>query len=413
MTYSCNICNFEFKQKQALNKHLNEKRCKSILLNDLVKLNKFIEDQNKDLNVLNVLVEDQNKIIEEQIVQEFIEEPILEQELIQLKFDGIFKGKEKEIRITPNKEISVFDFIKVVGGQAQPRKTWLDIEKKYKKEVVTFCNNFKFEGKGQRLTPVVNVQGMVKLLFWLPGELAKQFRSKSAEVMIRYLGGDTTLIDEIKSIDQEHINNPNNIAQVFRNEVTERQLFNQDQINTSKRLINYYGDKRDIFYMFSFKYLEEWYAKYGMVGEVRNFHQRVQQHISEFQDICFHNVLQCSNINKVESDFKETAIFQMNKVKIPKKYGGNHTEVIKLSEIVTTEIIKEEMIKVAGDRMLDPPPRYTQQIENGTGTSLEVEKERSDQERERTKQKEIELEIKRMEFEIMKLQMSKGILIPS
>ena len=139
---------------------------------------------------------------------------------------------------------------------------------------------------------------MVKLLFWLPGETAKQFISKSAEVMIRYLGGDITLINEIKAIDQEHLVNPNNIAQVFREEVNERNnnlLFNQDQINTSKRLINYYGDKRDIFYMFSFKYLEEWYAKFGMVGEVRDFHGRVQQHISEFEDICFHNVLQCSN----------------------------------------------------------------------------------------------------------------------
>lgn len=47
---------------------------------------------------------------------------------------------------------------------------------------------------------------MVKLLFLLPGETAKQFRNKSAETMIRYLGGDLTLIDEIKKIDQEHIN---------------------------------------------------------------------------------------------------------------------------------------------------------------------------------------------------------------
>jgi len=262
MTHSCNICNIcNF---ESLNKHLNEKRCKSILLNDLVKLNKFIEKQ-------NVLVNNQNKIIQEQIVQEFIEEPIQEQDLTQLKFDGIFQGREKEIRITPNKQISVFDFIKVVGGQKVPKKTWYDIEKKYKNEVGTFCSHFKFQGIGQRLTPVINVQGMVKILFWLPGETAKQFRSKSAEVMIRYLGGDTTLIDELKMIDQVHINNPNNIAQVFRNEVTERQdnlLFNQDQINTSKRLINYYGDKRDIFYMFSFKYLEEWYAKYGMLNMV-------------------------------------------------------------------------------------------------------------------------------------------------
>ena len=375
-------------------------------------------------------------------IQELIQEPV--EPIQELAFDGIFQGREHEIRITSNKQVSVFDFIKVVGGQANPRKTWADILKNHKEEVVTFCYNLKFPGIGQKLTPVVNVQGMVKLLFLLPGETAKQFRSKSAEVMIRYLGGDITLIDEIKAIDQEHIVNPNNIAQVFREEVVQQQklLFNQDQINTSKRLINYYGDKRDIFYMFSFKYLEEWYVKYGMVGEVRDFYERVKQHISEFEEICFHNVLQCSNINKVESDFKETALVSMNKVKIPKKYGGNHTEIIKLSEIVTTEVIREEMYKVAGNRMIDPPPRYTytQQIENSDSEKTkqieyqevtkqiecqEVTKQiecqeltkqkeiETDQERERTKQKEIELEIKRMEFEIMKLQMSKGIIIPS
>lgn len=346
-TYSCKLCNQTFSTKSNYNRHVNKEE----LCINKKQLNEFINLQHTSLNELNVLVEDQNKIIQEQIIQEFIEESV-EQKVTQLKFDGIFQGKENDIRVTPNKQISVFDFIKVVGGQTNPRETWKNILKNHQDEVVQFLDNIKFPGKGQKLTPVINVQGMVKLLFWLPGELAKQFRSKSAEVMIRYLGGDITLINEIKMIDQEHINNPNNIAQVFREEVTERQgnlIFNQDQINTSKRLINYYGDKRDIFYMFSFKYLEEWYAKYGMVGEVRDFHQRVQQHISEFQDICFHNVLQCSNINKVESDFKETALFQMNKVKIPKKYGGNHTEVIKLSEIVTTEIIKEEMIKVAGD----------------------------------------------------------------
>jgi hypothetical protein len=55
------------------------------------------------------------------------------------------------------------------------------------------------------------------------------------------------------------------VVQVFREEVNgSNLLFNQDQINTSKRLVNYYGDKKDIFYMFSFKYVSEWYAKYGI-----------------------------------------------------------------------------------------------------------------------------------------------------
>jgi hypothetical protein len=125
-------------------------------------------------------------------------------------------------------------------------------------------------------------------------------------------------------------------------------------------------------------------------------------------------------ILKVESDFKETALVSMNKVKIPKKYGGNHTEIIKLSELVTIETIKEEMIKVAGDRMLDPPPRYNQ-IENCNGTSLEIEKERTKQKEienikcieltkqkeienmELTKQKQLELEMKKIELEMKKM----------
>ena len=70
--------------------------------------------------------------------------------------------------------------------------------------------------------------------------------------------------------------------------------------------------------------------------------------------------VQIATLSKIESDFKEIALVSMNKVKIPKKHGGNHTEIIKLSELITTEvIIKEEMIKVAGDRMLDLPPRYS------------------------------------------------------
>ena len=82
-----------------------------------------------------------------------------------------------------------------------------------------------------------------------------------------------------------------------------------------------------------------------------------------------------SNVYKIESEFKDTALHCLNKVKIPKKSGGFHVEVLKLSEIVTTEIIKEEMIKVAGDRILDPPPEYTQ--ENTTNISLEIEKEKT------------------------------------
>ena len=52
-----------------------------------------------------------------------------------LEFDGIFQGRESEIRITPDNMISVFDFIKVAGGQANPKQTWTNIQKEHKHEL--------------------------------------------------------------------------------------------------------------------------------------------------------------------------------------------------------------------------------------------------------------------------------------
>ena len=349
----------------------------------------------------------------------------LQVEKIQLKFDGIFQGRESEIRITQDKKISVFDFIKVVGGQENPRDTWNNIKKKYKKEVVEFLDNLKFPGAGQKLTPVVNVQGMVKLLFWLPGELAKQFRSKSAETMIRYLGGDLTLIDEIKAIDNEHRINPNNIAQVFRNEVNNNSLLNFNQVNNSKQLLSHFGSKTNVLYMLQFYLNEKWYLKFGIVN-VRPFFERFNEHLSELgPDLCVMDVFQSPDITLIESEHKSTIFFKQHKSILPKKNGlGNHTEIYELSETLTYQMIQNEILKVAGERITDPPPSYSKAIESSELTKqiecVEITKQKQIECVEMTKQKQIEcvemtkqceielkklqveFEMKKLEFEMMK-----------
>jgi hypothetical protein len=323
-------------------------------------------------------------------------QPVNEQ---QLTFDGIFKGRESEIRITPDKMVSVFDFIKVVGGQINPRKTWADLMNKYKNEIVTFCYYSQF-GKA-KATPVINVQGMVKLLFWLPGEMAKQFRSKSAETMIRYLGGDLTLIDEIKAIDQMHVENPNNIAQVFREEVNETNRLNYDQINHSKELLSHFGSKTEIFYMLLFSLAECWYLKFGIVN-LRCFYERYNEHVIEFgPDICVVDAFQSSDVTKIESEHKNSVFFKQHSIKLPKKSGtGNHVEIYQLSETLTYNKIKQEILKTANDRITDPPPPSYTPIENSSELTKQIEaKEKSEQEREKTKQKQLELEIKKLDQE--------------
>ena len=142
---NCLICNTKFTSKSNLIKHLNNNKCKKINCKALY--HQLEESQKEQIQIV------QEPIIEE--IKELIQED--QNKIIQLQFDGVFKGREKEIRITPDKQISVFDFIKVVGEQDNPRKTWEDIEKKYKNEVVRFSDNFKFQGKRQKLTPVINV----------------------------------------------------------------------------------------------------------------------------------------------------------------------------------------------------------------------------------------------------------------
>jgi len=43
MIYKCNLCKNEFKKKQSLQTHLNDRRCKSDLLDNLYKLHEYIE----------------------------------------------------------------------------------------------------------------------------------------------------------------------------------------------------------------------------------------------------------------------------------------------------------------------------------------------------------------------------------
>jgi hypothetical protein len=416
-SFTCYICSNTFAQKKNLTRHLSDKTCKSKLLTDLSELNTLL----KQKNMQDKKIQEIQQEIEIQEIQQEIEIPIIQPVTEQqLTFDGIFQGREHEIRITPDKMISVFDFIKVVGGQRNPKQTWSNIQNSHKDEVVQFLDYFKFPGQGQSKTPVINVQGMVKLLFWLPGEMAKQFRSKSAEIMIRYLGGDTTLIDEIKAIDQCHVENPNNVAQIFREEVNNsNNLINFDQMNNSKQLLSHFGSKTNVLYMLLFSLSEKWYLKFGIVN-VRPFYERYNEHLSELgPDICVIDAFQSPDVSAIESEHKSTSFFKQYKTILPKKNGvGKHTEIYELTETLTYNMIKSEIVKTAGERIIDPPPSYSKAIENNV-VDLELSKQltkqkeieleikkldvRQNEQIELTKQKQIEYEMKKLDFEMVKL----------
>ncbi len=51
--------------------------------------------------------------------------------------------------------------------------------------------------KGNKDTPVADVRGIVEIIMLLPGHRAARVRRQAAELLVRYLGGDMRIVDEV------------------------------------------------------------------------------------------------------------------------------------------------------------------------------------------------------------------------
>lgn len=138
---------------------------------------------------------------------------------------GIFEGKEP--RIT-NEYVSVLDVIILATGQSKNAvtKIWCSLKEKYEEEVTESVRYLKFPGAGQKETPCVNAKGLVKLLMLIPGKLAQEFRNQTADIMIRYLGGDLALVNEIKHTNQLHVQNGE--SNIFRKFIRRKLSYDSD-----------------------------------------------------------------------------------------------------------------------------------------------------------------------------------------
>jgi len=97
----------------------------------------------------------------------------------------------------PNK-VSVIDLISVVTQNKNPHQTLTDLRNAHP-EGLHLTESFKFKGRGQQDTPVADARGAVVILNLLQGARAAAFRLKAADIVVRALGGDETLVSEIRA----------------------------------------------------------------------------------------------------------------------------------------------------------------------------------------------------------------------
>lgn len=98
------------------------------------------------------------------------------------------------IRTTPSGDISLFDFIFVVGGCKSPREVWNRLLKNYP-EYCHISAQYSFGGKGgaAKKTPVANKEQILQVLSALPGAAGKRYRQEAAKIVLAFFDAPAEL----------------------------------------------------------------------------------------------------------------------------------------------------------------------------------------------------------------------------
>jgi prophage antirepressor-like protein len=100
--------------------------------------------------------------------------------------------EDHEIRVVGDGRFSVYDVLVAFleptvrkgqkGSAINPRQLLKTLSER-NPEVVHFCDNFKFPGRGQRNTPVTDEEGMYQILMLCPGKRGAEFRKWAAGII--------------------------------------------------------------------------------------------------------------------------------------------------------------------------------------------------------------------------------------
>ena len=116
--------------------------------------------------------------------------------LTQLTDGAVRNGIRKTAEEPPR--ISILDVISTITGQESNNSSnYYTRLKEDFPEVATKTGLFKFPGRGQRETLVTDAHGITEIVMLLPGKAAAHVRRQAAIVLVRFLGGDLSMVDEL------------------------------------------------------------------------------------------------------------------------------------------------------------------------------------------------------------------------
>jgi hypothetical protein len=221
----------------------------------------------------------------------------------------VFRGKT--VRVTEDKRVSVYDVIKVVSGVDQPNRSFEQLCAQ-NEEVLTACKNFQFPGQGQRPTPVTDIESMLHIINLLPGANAARFRAGGAKLLVRYLGGDERLIDEVRAIQEHHASGASQgtIGQLFQEAAQQVPVpalsapthrFQFMSPSMAGQDMHAFVDKA-VCYLLTFELDGAQYLKFGYTTDA---HKRMTDHMREIPGVQLWYMLESAQARKIEDEFRK------------------------------------------------------------------------------------------------------------
>jgi hypothetical protein len=110
------------------------------------------------------------------------------------------------LRITPDKELALIDVAMLFTG-LDNNQAGLAVRRLLEQfpDVRSNRLNFKFPGRGQKTVDVAPLAEALEFAFLLPGRAASKVRKEAAKLLVRYIGGDLSLIDEVCQLNRVQV----------------------------------------------------------------------------------------------------------------------------------------------------------------------------------------------------------------
>jgi hypothetical protein len=246
--------------------------------------------------------------------------------------------KDKSVRVTNEKPcgVSVLDVIKVICDVQNPSDVFHTLCAQH----AEFREKIYEQLTRGRPTPVTNVQGLVTLINLLPGANAAKFRAGAAKLLVRFMGGDISLIQELQVINQAHASGATlgTISALAAESVStlppvlpsnNKYAFLSPSMS-GKDMHDFAG--KEVCYLLTFPL--DTNKSYIKFGRTTNLHNRMTEHMREIPGMQIWFVLETPHARKLEDMFKKKM-----------KYGGYLIDVVvkdkKQTEIITNITTEE------------------------------------------------------------------------